>query len=65
MNYQFFLFSKLFDVYHKTDIEYDLLFEELSAMYKDWLIWDVDNGKNIGAYESMQNYLSITVPSLN
>jgi hypothetical protein len=65
MNYSFFLFSKLFDVYHTTDLEYDSLFEELSVMYKDWLIWDVDNGKNIGEYESMQNYLSSKIPSIN
>lgn len=56
MNYQFFLFSKLFDLHHKSQMEYDLLFEELSDKYKDWLIWDVDNGKNIGTYESMSNY---------
>lgn len=62
MNYSFFLFSKLFDVYHTTDMTYDALFEELKAMYKDWIIWDVDNGQNIGEYESMQNYLATHVP---
>lgn len=41
---------------------YDALFEELKAMYKDWIIWDVDNGQNIGEYESMQNYLATHVP---
>lgn len=64
MNYQFFLFSKLFDVYHTTDKEYDLLFVELSSMYNDWLAWDVYNAKELGAYESMCNYFSITVPAI-
>jgi hypothetical protein len=62
MNYRFFLFSKLFDVYHTTDTPYDLLFEELKVMYKDWMIWDVDNGQNIGDYESMCEYLATHVP---
>lgn len=64
MNYRFFLFSKLFDVYHTTDTPYDILYDEVSAMYKDWLVWDSLNGKNIGEYESMCNYLSQTIPTI-
>jgi hypothetical protein len=58
MNYSFFLFSKLYDVYHVDESPYDILFYKLSAMYKNWMIWDIDNGKGIGEYESMSNYLS-------
>lgn len=64
MNYSFFLFSKLFDIYHTTDTPYDILFEELSAMYKDWLSWDVYNGKSMGEYESMCEYLATHVPEV-
>jgi hypothetical protein len=64
MNYRFFLFSKLFDVYHTTETPYDILFDEVSDMYKDWLIWDIDNGQNIGEYESICNYLSTHIPNL-
>jgi len=64
MNYSFYLFSKLFDVYHTTEAPYDELFEEVKAMYKDWLVWDVDNGKNIGEYESMCEYLATTAPEI-
>jgi hypothetical protein len=62
MNYSFFLFSKLFDIYHTNEEPYDILFEEVGKMYKDWLIWDVDNGKKIGEYESMQKYLATHTP---
>jgi hypothetical protein len=64
MNYSFFLFSKLFDIYHTTEEPYDILFEEVGKMYKDWLVWDVDNGKNIGEYESMSEYLATHVPQI-
>jgi hypothetical protein len=63
MNYSFFLFSKLFDVHHATDQPYDILFDELKDMYKDWEVWDEENGKNIGGYESMQEYLATHVPN--
>lgn len=62
MNYQFFLFSKLFDLYHTTETPYDILYDEVSDMYKDWLIWDVDNRQ--GAYESICEYLSTHVPKI-
>lgn len=65
MNYSFFLFGKLFDVYHTTEIPYDILFGELSAMYEDWISWDVENGKNTGEYESMCKYISSHVPAFD
>jgi hypothetical protein len=52
----------LFNQYHTTETEYDILFGEIQVMYKDWLIWDVENCKNIGEYESMCEYLETHVP---
>ena len=61
-SYSFFLFTMLFNQYHTTETEYDILFGEIQVMYKDWLIWDVENCKNIGEYESMCEYLETHVP---
>ena len=61
MNYSFFLFSKLFDVYHETQMPYDLLFGEVCRMYEDY-----ENSKynkpNKGEYECMCDYLAENVP---
>jgi len=57
MNYQFFLFSKLYDLEFKPTIPYDELFDDVKRMYKDYLIWDGETNKNIGEYEAMQEFL--------
>lgn len=38
MDYPFFLFSKLYDnfFYEDDELEYDLLFEKLTALYEDY-----------------------------
>lgn len=59
-SYGFFLFSKLFDIYHVADVPYEKMYEELCNMYNDWLIWDSANGKGISAHDSMSMYLSVT-----
>lgn len=63
-NYSFFLFTKLFDVYHTTESPYDILFEEMCDMYKDWGDWDKVNGSHIGEYESMCEYLATHIPNI-
>jgi hypothetical protein len=57
MNYSFYLFSKLFDLYKKSDKPYDETFFDVVKMYEEWLQWDFDRKQNISEYESMTVYL--------
>lgn len=63
MNYSFYLFSQLFDVYHTTDATYDEKFKEISAMYQDYLKSGYNN-PNYGEYECISAYLSEHLPSI-
>lgn len=66
MNYSFFLFSKLFDIYHTADVPYDTLFLEVVDMYNGFLKWDRENninkGRKISEYDAMSEYLANNNP---
>ncbi len=57
MDYSFFLFCKLIDLYFIQDEPYDVLFEKYVRIFESWKSWDAENGKNIGEYESMVAFL--------
>jgi hypothetical protein len=57
MDYNFFLFTKLHEIIFNPKTEYDRLWEELILLYEDWEVWDLENGRNIGTYESILNFL--------
>ncbi len=57
MNYQLFLFSKLYDIHMPSDKPYDVIYKDVLRMYNDWLYWDTFNGAGIGEYESMETFL--------
>jgi len=59
MSYSFFLFTKLHGLYKKSGDPYDVQFEEVLYLFESWQAWDLDNGKSIGEYESMCEFLSI------
>ena len=61
MDYSFYLFSQLFDLYHNTDMPYDIKYTEVLNMYKDYLLSDY-NSPNYGEYECMCKYLSENIP---
>jgi hypothetical protein len=61
MNYSFYLFSKLFDLYKKSDKPYDELFEDILKAYEDWVQWDFHSNKilmkSVSEYDSICTYL--------
>jgi hypothetical protein len=57
MDYNFFLFTKLHEIIFNPKTEYDRLWKELILLYEDWEVWDLENGRNIGTYESILNFL--------
>lgn len=57
MEYNFFLFTKLHEIIFNPKTEYDILFDELILLYEDWQVWDTKNGRNIGTYESILQFL--------
>jgi hypothetical protein len=57
MNYSFYLFSKLFDLYKKSDKPYDELFEDILKAYESWVQWDFHRSKDISEYDSICTYL--------
>ena len=59
INYDFFLFTKIFETYFEHKIEYDLYFEELCKIYADWTEWDSSKGFNMGTYESINNWIKL------
>ena len=61
MNYSFYLFSQLFDVFHTTDATYDEKFKEISKMYQDYLTSKYNN-PNYGEYECISSYLTEHAP---
>jgi hypothetical protein len=57
MEYNFFLFTKLHEIIFNPKTEYDILFGELILLYEDWEVWDLKNGRDIGTYESILQFL--------
>jgi len=57
MEYNFFLFTKLHEIIFNPKTEYDILFDELTILYEDWEVWDLKNGRDIGTYESILQFL--------
>ena len=58
MEYNFYLFSKLFDLYNESDKPYDLLFLDVIKAYEDWVQWDYHESlQDEGHYESICRYL--------
>lgn len=57
MEYNFFLFTKLHELCFNSELEYDLLFEELITLYEDWKGWDSNFGAVYTTYESMEQFL--------
>lgn len=55
--YSFFLFSKLFDLFNDTHTPYDELYEEVMAMYQDYVHSEF-NDEFKPEYECMVDYLS-------
>lgn len=55
--YDFFLFSKLYELYKPSDEPYDVAFFEVRTRYKQWELWDDENGHRIGTYESIEKFL--------
>jgi len=55
-SYDFFLFSKLFDVVINTDIEYDLLY----AIVLDWYnkFDDIESYYDMNLYDAILDYLN-------
>jgi hypothetical protein len=53
--YEFFLFSKLFDLYIQPNIPYDDLYPVTCFYYE--IFTNKDNNYNIGLYQSIENYL--------
>ena len=62
-NYSFFLISKLFDVYHHRDAEYDLLFEEVEWAYIDFNKSQY-NDSNKSEYDCICDYLTFYLPKI-
>lgn len=60
-SYSFFLFSKLFDVFHSTDMPYDELYGEVLTMFQDYVHSEF-NDEFKPEYECMVEYLSNHVP---
>jgi len=58
MEYNFFLFTKLHEIIFNPKTEYDILFDELTILYEDWEVWDLKNGRDIGTYESILQFLN-------
>ena len=54
--YSFYLFSKLFDVIAKENYEYDLMFEEVKALYDEYLS-SAFNDSTQPEYECMERFL--------
>jgi len=60
-SYSFFLFSKLFDFFHSTDMPYDELYGEVLTMFQDYVHSEF-NDEFKPEYECMVEYLSNHVP---
>jgi len=56
MNYNFFLFCRLYDVLIGVDYYYDVLFEDLKELYNKFADSDYNN-PNMGTYECIETYL--------
>jgi hypothetical protein len=59
MNYDFFLFTKLWEEHFDNELEYDLYFEKLCKAYESWSDWDSSKGFNMGTYESINNWIKL------
>lgn len=60
MDYNFFLFSKIYDIhfgYPTTD--YNVQFEEIEFMFKDWKSWHYHFGHYYYLHESMELYFRV------
>lgn len=57
MEYNFFLFSKIYDLHFNSELEYDLLFDKILSLYEEWKVWDSDFGAFYNTYESMEEFL--------
>ena len=53
--YEFFLFSKLFDIIIKNSLPYDELYPVTCYHYE--LFANQDNNENIGLYQAIETYL--------
>lgn len=56
MNYSFFLFSKLYDLYFPSEIPYDILHTEVCQSYEDFIASPY-NVEDKSEHDCMINYL--------
>jgi hypothetical protein len=57
MNYSFFLFTKLYDVIIGEQYEYDLMFDDLNDLYREYESSEF-NDSAIDEYQCMTNFLT-------
>lgn len=62
--YQFFLFTQLFNHYIKTECEYDTLYDIVSMELEEYFISDF-NDSNEPEYECMEGYLKANVETIS
>lgn len=63
MNYDFFLFTKLYDVYINIDYYYDEMFEDLGKLYKKFLESD-HNNINGNPYDNIESFFRANISQI-
>jgi len=63
MNYSFFLFTKLYDVIIGVQYEYDLMFDDLNDLYREYEASEF-NDSAIDEYQCMTNFLTNKITKL-
>lgn len=63
MNYSFFLFTQLYNSIIGIQYEYDLMFDDIGILYKDYLASSF-NDNNKPVYECIESYLIKEEPNV-
>ena len=64
MNYSFYLFSKLFDVIIRHEYEYDLMFRDITNLYKTYEMSTYID-EDLPEYDCMTNFLTNNLDYIN
>jgi hypothetical protein len=63
MSYSFFLFTKLYNVIIGEQYEYDLMFDDLKDLYREYDVSEF-NDSAIDEYQCMTNFLTNKITKL-
>jgi hypothetical protein len=57
MNYNFYVFIRVYDIqFGEPTSDYDVSFEEIESLFKDWEAWHYHFGSTYHVHESMEVY---------